>query len=218
MANYDAIIVLGGGRQEDGRLTPLSLQRLDKGAELYFSKKANKILVMGGHHNIYDKNRWAKDLPYFSKSAATIRKEYLISKNVSSKDIVTLHHSVSTIEEAFVSRSETRRRGWRKFIIVTSDKHLPRALWIFRRIYGPNYIFKGIRAPCGDLLNSAHEKECFLATKKFFAKFPKEIPDTDLRTWYQDHPELYADYKRIHDKYYPTSHPECQAYMGIRSK
>jgi vancomycin permeability regulator SanA len=49
MANqYDAIIVLGGGRTNKGDLTTLSKQRLDAGCELYLAGKAKFIVALGG--------------------------------------------------------------------------------------------------------------------------------------------------------------------------
>lgn len=208
---YDAIIVLGGGRDNRGNLTPLSIQRLDKGVELYRRGKAEKIFALGDHFSVPNSKAIR-----FEKSGAQLRGDYLIMREVSPGDIIFVHEGRDTIEEAFVSKRKARELGLRKILLVTSDKHLGRALWIFRRIFGEGFEIEGRSVPCGDLLNEDEEKERLQAIKKFFKKFPQDVPEPDPKTFYNDFKELFGEYDEIHKKYFPPGGPECQAYMGAR--
>lgn len=208
---YDAIIVLGGGRDNQGNLTPLSLQRLDRGIEVYQQGEAGKVFALGGHRNVC--RPWAT---YFEQTVAQKRKMYLVEKGVSLEDIIVVENEGDTISEAFASRRRCRELGLRKLLLVTSDKHLERALWIFRRIFGEDFEIEGRSVPCGDLLNEDEEKERLEAVKEFFKKFPQDIPEPSPKTFYDDFKELFKEYDKIHKKYFPPGGPECQAYMGGR--
>jgi SanA protein len=211
LKKYDAIIVLGGGRDNQGDLTTLSIQRLDKGVDLYRRGVARKIFALGGHFSTTDPKAI-----YFEESGAQLRAAYLMRGGVRSEGVVSIHEGRDTVEEAFVSRKKTKELGLRRILLVTSDKHLERALWIFRRIFGDGFEIDGESVPCGNLLNEDEEKERLEAVKEFFKKFPEDIPEPEPQNFYNEFQELFEKYDQIHKKYFPSSGHECQAYMGVR--
>ena len=68
---HDLIIILGGGRDNKGKLTQMSTQRLDKGYQIY--KTGNKkILVLGSKYSTYLPNAI-----HFPETGAQLRKKWL---------------------------------------------------------------------------------------------------------------------------------------------
>ena len=207
---YDAIIVLGGGRFNSGELTPLSTQRLDKGIELFKEGVALIICALGEHKSTY-----RAEAIDFDVTGAKLRKRYFIDHGIPEENIVKVEEGRDTIGEAFASRKVLRERGARKLLVVTSDKHLERSLFVFRRVFGENYKIDGYPVPCGNLLNSQEEREYLEVVKKFFISLPKDIPVPNPDLWYQEHAELYEKYGEIHDRFHANG-KESQAYSGVK--
>lgn len=208
---YDAIIVLGGGRTNQGELTELSKQRLDKGVELFKRGRGKLIFAIGSHYGSYG----PKGSIHFKPAGAKLRRDYLIERNIPLKSIIMVKGGGDTVCEAFASRKKTRELGLKKILLVTSDKHMRRALFIFRRIFGKNFQIGGSSIDSGDLLNEDEERESLEAIRRYFANLPEEIPESNLETWYENNADLYCQYKKIHDRYHPPG-KESQAYMGTR--
>jgi len=211
----DAIIVLGGGRNEDGSLTELSRQRLNKSVELLKENLATNIIVPGGKDTTFLRES------NFSETGAEVRERYVI-KRFKELDIIAnkintikVESGRDTITEAFAIREKARLYKFNKLILVTSDKHMRRALWIFKKIFGKKFSIKGISVPCGSLISEDMEEEFFQAVKRFFRKMPKEIPNPNLGTWFEDNKELYEEYRRIKAKYLSPNGREWQAYRGV---
>lgn len=162
---YDTIIVLGGGRYNNGDLTPLSIQRLERGYQLYSKKVAGKIFAMGGYYSTY-----SKKAIHFKISSAQLRREFLINLGVKSDDIIMVENGRDTIGEAFASRKSANELQMKKVLIVTSDKHMKRALWVFRRIFGKGFEINGESVPCGNLLIEDEEKRYYDATVTYFQR------------------------------------------------
>jgi uncharacterized SAM-binding protein YcdF (DUF218 family) len=212
MAKYDAIIVLGGGRTNDGGLTELSRQRLDKGSELYKQGVAPKVFALGGPYSTYSPNAIR-----FDKTGADLRSEYLQSCGVSRNGIILIPDGRETMLEAFTSRTVVRDLGFKRIMLVTSDKHMERSLYIFRRIFGRNIEIDGSEVPCGDLLNEHEEKEYLAIVRAFLDAMPDDIPDPNFDTWFEVHEGYYRQHKEIHDRYHPAG-KKSQAYMGVEVK
>lgn len=102
---YDAIIVLGGGRFNSGDLTPLSIQRLNKGIELYYGDVAPLICALGGHKSTYRVG--AID---FNITGAELRKQYFVSHGIPESNVIKIEEGRDTIGEAFASRMLLRER------------------------------------------------------------------------------------------------------------
>jgi len=211
---YDAIIVLGGGRTNNGTLTNLSTQRLVKGAELYKEDLASKVFALGGVYSTYNPNAIK-----FDRSGAELRRDFLIEQGVKPDDIIEVAEGRDTIFEAFVSREKARELGLKKLLVVTSDKHLDRALLIYKRIFGKDFVIEGNGVHCGDLLNEGEESEYLELVKKFFLHLPEDIPIPESwGQWYEDNIELYEGYREIHKRYLTDGVETNQAYMGVRER
>jgi len=209
---YDAIVILGGGRDNTGELTPLSTQRLDAGYDLYKKGLAPRIFALGGHKTTYS--------PYaiaFDKTGAELRRDYLVRLGAPVDAVVMVKDGKDTIGEAFASRKAAGELDLHSLLVVTSDKHIERSLFVFKRIFGRGYKIEGSEVPSGDLLNDAEEKEYLAVLRHFFETLPEDIPDPDPEKWHEEHAELYRQYKEIHDRYHPPG-KESQAYMGVKKE
>jgi SanA protein len=109
----DAILIPGAGIRSDGSLTYMLRDRMDKGIELYFLKKADKILVSGDHgRKNYDEVKSMRD--------------YAISKGVPKEDIFMDHAGFSTYDSVYRARDVFCCKS---IIIVTQKYHLYRAVF-----------------------------------------------------------------------------------------
>jgi uncharacterized SAM-binding protein YcdF (DUF218 family) len=213
MAKYDVMIVLGGGIDNDGNLTNLSTQRLDLACKLYQKAVAPKIFAIGGPYST-----WNPRAIKFERTGADIRSEYMQKKGVDPAHIVKVENGRDTITEALATRKALHGSEFRKLLVVTSDKHMERSLFIFRRVFGPEYTIGGAEAPCGDLLNTEEERDYLAVAEKLFSALPKTVPDPEnWESWYQEHVDVYDDYQKIHTKYVQGAIETNQAYMGIKN-
>lgn len=115
--DIDCIIVLGAGIRKDGPSLLLE-DRLIRGIELYNENISPKIIMSGDHgKRTYDE--------------VNIMKDYAIKKGVPSKDIFMDHAGFSTYDSMYRAKKIFNAK---KVIIVTQEYHLPRALFIARKL------------------------------------------------------------------------------------
>ncbi len=115
--DIDCIIVLGAGIRKDGPSLLLE-DRLIRGIELYNENISPKIIMSGDHgKRTYDE--------------VNIMKDYAIKKGVPSKDIFMDHAGFSTYDSMYRTKKIFKAK---KVIIVTQEYHLPRALFIARKL------------------------------------------------------------------------------------
>jgi hypothetical protein len=217
---YDAIIVLGGGRIDEENLTVLSTQRLDCGVELYHKGLARKIFAIGEHRSTFSTSHY--EAISFRKTGAELRKEYLIGKGVPSESIIEVPLGADTIVEAFASALFVKDLGFEKVILVTSDKHALRAKEIFqeafRRVFnGDNFKIEISEVPCGDLHDETIEQQLLMLTKDFFCALPDDVVTTkeDLNGWYERYREFY---ERLETLIRLPNSEFLQAYAGAKEK
>jgi len=216
MSQYDAGIILGGGRYDEETLTPLSLMRLDVGWNLYQRGIIPKIILPGDNYSTYHP-RAVK----FDKSTAQVRKEYLLKKgNVNTDDIIIAYGGRDTIDEAFAVRRKLVNTGLNKLLLITSERHMPRALFIFQIIFGDSATIlekEESNVKTGDILLIEEEREYLEVTKEFFKQMPEVIPDPgDSDRWYKENADIYKKFSKIQAKYHPRG-KESQAYtLGKR--
>lgn len=214
---YDAIVVLGGGKNDEG-LTDLSKQRFDLGAKLYQEGSSRKIFALGGRSNSF---RDVLKTDFEFTDTAKLRREYLEQANIPLSDIIELTTGADTVYEAFAVTTICREKGLGKVLLVTSDKHMDRSSFIFnevfRRIFKEKDFLIGEEAvSCGDLLSEQAEREILALTKNFFAALPRdEEPDfNNWRDWYHRHwQDFYGLQLEIQNRYYTK---ESQAYAGVK--
>ena len=116
--NIDAILVLGCQVKEDGSLSLMLKDRLDKAIELYKANKVPKIIVSGDHGTReYDE--------------VNAMKKYLIQNDIKSEDIFMDHAGFSTYESMYRAKYIFEAK---KVIVVTQEYHLYRAVYIGNKL------------------------------------------------------------------------------------
>lgn len=113
-----AVLVLGGGLKVDGTPDIIFMDRLDVGAEIHKAGLVNKILISG------TVNRLGQD-------EAEIGKNYLLSLGVPPQDVFVDRDGYNTYHSIFRAKNIFRLES---LLIVTQDFHLPRTLYLARRL------------------------------------------------------------------------------------
>jgi uncharacterized SAM-binding protein YcdF (DUF218 family) len=166
MRKIDVIIILGGGIDKLGTISKITKERLD-----IFLKEKNKfsdipILLSG---------RWGglkRDKPKITEAQAM--QKYLVTKGINPARIYLEMKSLDTISNAIFSEEIIRKhKNWKHILLVTSDWHIKRALWIFQKVFGDSYYIHLLFT----ISQERHRKkrklyeDCLLAiTKKILSK------------------------------------------------
>ena len=112
--DVDTIIVLGAKVHDDGRLSLMLKDRLDKTIEVYNKLDIKKVIVSGdSEHKDYDET--------------TKMKEYLINNGIPEESIVVDIYGLSTYDSIYRLKNVY---DVNKTIIITQKYHLYRALYI----------------------------------------------------------------------------------------
>lgn len=114
----DAIIVLGARVMPDGRMSTTLFHRVKVGFELYEQGYAPYMIVCGAR---------GRDEPV---SEAEAMAQYLTGRGVPQDKVLLDAQSGDTIENLANARRLMEQNGLSTAIVVTSDYHLTRALWI----------------------------------------------------------------------------------------
>jgi uncharacterized SAM-binding protein YcdF (DUF218 family) len=209
----EVMIVLGGGREKDGSLTELSRYRLDRAIELYRSGLTLRILLAIGHYST-----WHPKAIRFSEFEADVRRAYLMKQGIPGESVIAIQDDDArdTLTEALVVRRWLKKREFRCLALVTSDKHMPRSQYIFRRVLGQMFTVDGYNAWCGDLLREEQEKAYLDVVRNYLEVLPAEIPDPPhWRTWYRDNYKFYEECMAVLDRYKVDGKEVNQAYRAI---
>ncbi len=114
----DAILILGARVYSNGTPSPLLQDRLDYGYTLYAANKANRIIVSGDHgRKDYDE--------------VNAMKNYLLAKGVPQEHIFLDHAGFNTYDSLYRAKEIF---GVKSLIVCTQEFHMPRALYIGRRL------------------------------------------------------------------------------------
>jgi SanA protein len=116
--DLDAIIVLGAGVKDDGTPSDILVDRLKTALEVYKTGVSSKFLLTGDHgRKEYNEVRAMKN--------------YVKEQNVDESKIFMDHAGFSTYESMYRARDVFKVK---KAVIVTNEYHLPRALYIARKM------------------------------------------------------------------------------------
>ena len=131
MANYEAIIVAGGGVRAGGELPAYVRRRLDRALEL----QGSAMLIPTSAGTVHRPPPLdAAGFPIFESVAAG---RYLIAHGVAPHTILPEASSYDTIGNAyFVRVIHVDPRGFRRLLVITSAFHMPRTEAIFRWVFG----------------------------------------------------------------------------------
>lgn len=185
----DAIVVLGGGVLPDGTLPPVARARVERGVELFESGVAPRLILSG---------RCGLSAPEPAVTEAAAMAGYAAAFGVPRGALFLEDDAKDTLGNAYFTRERfLEPNGWTSIRVVTSDFHLSRAAWVFRKILGPGYDVSFVSAPSGlsprELIGRALE-ECKITI--FLNEWLQAVEDADdhaiERVMAQEHPG-YAD-------------------------
>lgn len=128
----EVIVVLGGGIRRVGMLSDTSRTRITKAVGL-FKKLKPKALVISG--------KWSLGYRYIPKrTEAAAGAELAVQLGMPSDKVLTETESMETIGNAyFVKKRILEPKRWRRVLIVSSDFHISRAGYVFKKVLGPEY-------------------------------------------------------------------------------
>jgi uncharacterized SAM-binding protein YcdF (DUF218 family) len=185
----DAIVVLGGGIEPGGRPSLVSRTRVERAVEIFRGGVAPRI-ILSGRCGLTDRE------PAVTEAAAMA--DHARSIGVPDGALVLEEESRDTLGNAYFTRARfLEPNGWTSVRVVTSDFHLSRAAWVFRKILGGAYDFAFVSAASGlsprELIFRALE-ECKLSI--FLNEWLQALQEGDAqaieRLMLQEHPG-YAD-------------------------
>lgn len=209
--NPQVAVVLGAGLDAEGELTRLSRNRLDAGAELWRRGIAKSLVVMGGRGQ-----GWSLRTPLTERPQVEQRREYLESCGVNANDIICAYGETrDTIGEAFVVRRCINGR-YCEVYLITSDTHMPRALFTFDRIFGQAVHFQPVKLAneeCG--LNAAEEEAYMAIVRAELLQLPSPVPDPGTwEDWYRQHPALYEEFSKLRSRFAAIEDRPNEAYAA----
>jgi uncharacterized SAM-binding protein YcdF (DUF218 family) len=117
----DAAIVLGAALRPDGTPSPALDRRVRHAVALAAAGRVGHLLMSGG------------PVAHSRPEAAAMRDLALVL-GVDAARLAVEERSRNTIENAVYALAVARDRGWRRLAVVTDLYHLPRALYVFRRL------------------------------------------------------------------------------------
>lgn len=118
VSKRDAIILLGARIMPDGELSTTVLHRVETALDAY-QKGCGKLIIACGARG--------RDEP---ETEAGAMARWLIARGVPASAIAVDDQSTDTVQNLANARAEMDARGYKTAIIVTSDYHLTRALWL----------------------------------------------------------------------------------------
>jgi hypothetical protein len=131
LAEFDAILVQGGGVRDQGELPDWSRRRFDRVIELHNGEYVISLSAGTLHKPP------PLDVEGFPIVESVAGAGYLIKGGISADLLLPETCSYDTIGTAYFSRViHVDQRGFRRLLVVTSAFHMPRTEAIFRWVYG----------------------------------------------------------------------------------
>lgn len=142
----EIVLIPGAAVSEKGVLSPIFTDRVDTAIALYEAEKVSKILVSGDNSTL-------------SYNEVNPVRLYLLGKGVPEADIFLDHAGFDTYSSMYRARDVFEVTA---VIISTQSFHLPRAIFIARRLGLEAY---GINADEGTILKKNYIREVFATVK-----------------------------------------------------
>jgi uncharacterized SAM-binding protein YcdF (DUF218 family) len=122
------VVVLGSPNDDTGRICEMGQGRIALGLALYRERKAEgwKLLLTGGFGAHFN----TTPLPH-----AHYARALMLESGVPPDDVVELAESRNTVDDALAARPIVERHGVPQLLVVSSDFHLARVEFIFRRVF-----------------------------------------------------------------------------------
>lgn len=122
------MIVLGGGVTREGIVASSSSARIEKAVQVYNEGASKNILMSGAYSNKISFTPM--------KTEAQAMKDYAVSLGIPEGNIFCEEFSMETVGNAFFSKEVVKEKGWKTFLVVTSDFHAERTAYIFQKTFG----------------------------------------------------------------------------------
>jgi uncharacterized SAM-binding protein YcdF (DUF218 family) len=137
----DAVVVLGGGIEANGSLPEMARARVDRAVQLFHAGIAPRLILSG-------RCGLASPDPVVTEAAAMAA--YAVERGVPQSVLLLEEESRDTMGNAYFTREMyLAPNDWTSIRVVTSDFHLSRAAWVFRKILGSHYDFSFVSSPSG---------------------------------------------------------------------
>ena len=121
MTPADAVVVLGAEVLGSDRPSVAVRRRLTHGVEALAKWDCHTLVVAGG-------------VGRGGVSEASVMRLLALGMGVPAESVVMEETSRNTLEQAACVASLARERGWRLLVLVSDRFHLPRALFLFRKM------------------------------------------------------------------------------------
>ncbi|HIH14973.1 MAG: hypothetical protein QT08_C0016G0021 [archaeon GW2011_AR17] len=133
MQQKDCILVLGSGVSPDGSITSIGRSRVEKGVELYKKSFAQRMLFCGAY------SYKLTQIP--QKTEAQAMRDYALSLGIAKEHCFLEEQSKDTLGNAYFAKQFLERQNWRSFFVVTSNYHLPKTEYAFKKVFGKEFSF-----------------------------------------------------------------------------
>lgn len=166
------LIVLGSTLTEKGDLSAIAKSRLDKCLEICKASDDMLVLLTGGFGGHFNKT---------GRMYALYAYEYLVSSGLNPLNISALVPSTDTVEDATMSFRIVEHLNPKQITVITSDFHIERVKYIFKRVFinrKINYLSVPFHADIKTLfdLNSIEQRELKLLSETGFSSLGSKLP------------------------------------------
>ncbi|MDP3728250.1 MAG: YdcF family protein [bacterium] len=134
MQQKDCILVLGSGVTPRGDLTLIGKSRVEKGVELYKRGAAQRMLFCGAY------SYKVKNIP--ASTEAQAMRNYACTLGIAREHCFLEEQSKDTIGNGYFAKQFLERQNWRSFFVVTSNYHLPKTEYAFKKVFGNEFSFE----------------------------------------------------------------------------
>ncbi len=155
--NAEVALIPGAAVFSNGRLSSIFMDRVNMAIRLYEAGKVKKILVSGDNSTV-------------SHNEVNPVRNYLLAKGIPDEDIFLDHAGFDTYSTMYRARDIF---GVTSLVITTQSFHLPRAVFIARRL-GMNA--SGLSADTGRVLFKNYIREMLANEKAVFDLLGQRIP------------------------------------------
>jgi uncharacterized SAM-binding protein YcdF (DUF218 family) len=121
MTPADAIVVLGAALRPSGEPGFALVRRLEHGVRVLERGRAPWLVLSGG-------------VVGAAPSEAQVMADLARARGVDAGRLILEERSRNTFENALHTGRIMRARGWARVVVVTDPFHMPRALYVFRRL------------------------------------------------------------------------------------
>lgn len=132
-APVDAVIVLGAALVGPGVPGPALVRRLRHGVAVFRQLGARHLVLSGG-------------VVQATPAEAVVMRTLALEQGVADTCIIVEDQSRNTFENGVYCGCLIRERRWQNVVVVTDGFHLPRALYVFRRL-GLSIMGAGVPRP-----------------------------------------------------------------------